>query len=47
MVPVGRLLVLRYTPPSQRMVAMFNLVWPSLTGTLDITGPVFPIGPPS
>ncbi|MFC4298249.1 MFS transporter [Castellaniella hirudinis] len=30
MVPVGRLLVLRYTPPSQRMVAMSNLVWPAL-----------------
>ncbi|MEN3112132.1 MFS transporter [Uliginosibacterium paludis] len=30
MVPVGRLLVLRNTPPAQRMVAMSNLVWPAL-----------------
>ena len=30
MVPVGRLLVLRYTPPHQRMQAMSNLVWPAL-----------------
>jgi EmrB/QacA subfamily drug resistance transporter len=30
MVPVGRLLVLRYTPPARRMVAMSNLVWPAL-----------------
>ena len=30
MVPVGRLLVLRYTPPHQRMIAMSNLVWPAL-----------------
>ncbi|MBB3181871.1 MFS transporter [Variovorax sp. Sphag1AA] len=31
MVPVGRLLVLRYTPQSRRMAAMSNLVWPALT----------------
>lgn len=30
MVPVGRLLVLRQTPPQQRMAAMSNLVWPAL-----------------
>ena len=30
MVPVGRLLVLRTTPPERRMAAMSNLVWPAL-----------------
>lgn len=30
MVPVGRLLVLRHTPPARRMAAMSNLVWPAL-----------------
>lgn len=30
MVPVGRLLVLRHTPPDKRMAAMSNLVWPAL-----------------
>jgi EmrB/QacA subfamily drug resistance transporter len=30
MVPVGRLLVLRQTPPQRRMAAMSNLVWPAL-----------------
>lgn len=30
MVPVGRLLVLRFTPPERRMAAMSNLVWPAL-----------------
>lgn len=30
MVPVGRLLVLRHTPPERRMGAMSNLVWPAL-----------------
>jgi EmrB/QacA subfamily drug resistance transporter len=30
MVPVGRLLVLRNTPPERRMAAMSNLVWPAL-----------------
>lgn len=30
MVPVGRLLVLRYTPKERRMEAMSNLVWPAL-----------------
>jgi len=30
MVPVGRLLVLRHTPPAKRMAAMSNLVWPAL-----------------
>lgn len=30
MVPVGRLLVLRHTPPEGRMQAMSNLVWPAL-----------------
>src|SRR5690606_34103941 len=30
MVPVGRLLVLRTTPPHRRMQAMSNLVWPAL-----------------
>ena len=30
MVPVGRLLVLRNTPPERRMAAMSSLVWPAL-----------------
>lgn len=38
MVPVGRLLVLRYTPKAQLMAAMSALVWPALVAPV--------IGPP-